>query len=193
METLAAENVSLRDSVKSLTKNVTQLNIEKKKQKKKLTVIDLQIHSMRDNLVFSDIPESAGEDAEATVKSLIKTHLKLPEDTMKNITFERVHLIVAKRLGAGKPHPIVAKFIHFKQKEEVKSRGKELKGTDFSANDQFDQLPKEILERRKVLFPNPTRLHSEGLPRYHCHGPALHGRTALPRPRQHSVSVLTTL
>ncbi|KAL3978869.1 hypothetical protein ACER0C_019931 [Sarotherodon galilaeus] len=39
---------------------------------------------------------------------------------------------------------------HFKQKEHVKSRGRELKGTDFSVNDQF---PKEILEQRRVLFP----------------------------------------
>ncbi|KAL3980751.1 aryl hydrocarbon receptor nuclear translocator [Sarotherodon galilaeus] len=74
VETLAAENATLRESVKSLTDN---------------SVIDLQARSMRDNLVFSGIPESAGEDAEATVKSFIKTHLKLPEDTVKNIAFER--------------------------------------------------------------------------------------------------------
>ncbi|KAL4007045.1 ATP-binding cassette, subfamily C (CFTR/MRP), member 12 [Sarotherodon galilaeus] len=88
VETLVAENATLRESVKSLTDNVTQLNIENKKIKE--SVIDLQARSMRDNLVFSGIPESAGEDAEATVKSFIKTHLKLPEDTVKNIAFERV-------------------------------------------------------------------------------------------------------
>ncbi|XP_019220045.1 uncharacterized protein LOC109204166 [Oreochromis niloticus] len=95
VEMLAAENATLRESVKSLTDNVTQLNIENKKIKE--SVIDLQARSMRDNLVFSGIPESAREDAEATVKSFIKTHLKLPEDTVKNITFERVH-----RLGADR-------------------------------------------------------------------------------------------
>ncbi len=47
----------------------------------------------------------------------------------------------------NEPRPIVAKFGYFKQKEQVKSRGRELKGTDFSVNDQF---PKEILERRKI-------------------------------------------
>ncbi|KAL0152468.1 hypothetical protein M9458_052191, partial [Cirrhinus mrigala] len=121
VETLAAENASLRDSARS----------------------------MRDNLVFSGIPKSAEEDAEATVKSFIKTYLKLPEDTVENICFERVHQLGAKKPGAPRPCPIVAKFGYFKQKEQVKSRGRELKGTDFSVNDQF---PKEILERRKVLF-----------------------------------------
>ncbi|KAL3991234.1 CD59 antigen [Sarotherodon galilaeus] len=159
VETLAAENATLRESVKCLTENVTQLNRENKKIKE--TVIDLQARSMRDNLVFSGIPEAAGEDAETTVKIFmtvkhgsgllrVKTHLKLPEDTVKNIVFDRVHRLGPIRAAAGRPRPIVAKFGHFKQKEHVKSRSRELKGTDFSVNDQF---PKEILERRRVLFP----------------------------------------
>ncbi|KAL0147635.1 hypothetical protein M9458_057032 [Cirrhinus mrigala] len=131
VETFAAENASLLDSVKSLTENVTHLSI----------------------------PESAEEDAEATVKSFIKTYLKLPEDTVENICFERVHRLGAKKPGAPRPRPIVAKFGYFKQKEQVKSRGRELKGTDFSVNDQF---PKEILERRKVLFPIRRSLIQKG-------------------------------
>ncbi|XP_025757494.1 uncharacterized protein LOC112843288 [Oreochromis niloticus] len=110
VETLAAENATLRESVKCLTDNVTQLNRENKKIKE--TIIDLQARGMRDNLVFSSIPEAAGEDVETTVKSFIKTHLKLPEDTVKNIVFDRVH----------RPRPIVARFGHFKQKEQVKRR-----------------------------------------------------------------------
>ncbi|KAL3991219.1 retinoblastoma-like protein 2 [Sarotherodon galilaeus] len=100
VETLAAENATLRESVKCLTDNVTQLNRENKKIKE--TVIDLQARGMRDNLVFS------GEDAETTVKSFIKTHLKLPEDTVKNIAFDRVHRIGPIRAAAGRPRPIVA-------------------------------------------------------------------------------------
>ncbi len=114
---------------------------------------------MRDNLVFSGIPESAEEDPEATVKTFIKTYLKLPEDTVENICFERVHRMGAKKPGAPRPRPIVAKFGYFKQKEQVKSRGRELKGTDFGVNDQF---PKEILERRKILFPIRRSLIQKG-------------------------------
>ncbi len=157
VKTLTAENASLRDSVKSLTKNVTHLSEENKKIKE--TVIDLQARSMRDNLVFSGITESAEEDPEATVKTFIKTYLKLPEDTVENICFERVHRMGAKKPGAPRPHPIGAKFGYFKQKEQVKSRGRELKGTDFSVNDQF---PKEILERRKILYPIQRSLIQKG-------------------------------
>ncbi len=64
-----------------------------------------------------------------------------------------------KKPGAPRPRPIVAKFGYFKQKEQVKSRGRELKGTDFSVNDQF---PKEILERRKILFPIRRSLIQKG-------------------------------
>ena len=67
---------------------------------------------------------------------------------MKNITFHRLHCLGGKRPDAHRPRPIVAKFEHYQQK--VGGRGRELRGTDFSVNDQF---PKEILERRRVLFP----------------------------------------
>ncbi|KAL3971398.1 trafficking protein particle complex subunit 12 [Sarotherodon galilaeus] len=112
-------------------------------------ILHREFQSLKESLEFSQ-KQSAGEDPETTVRSFIKIHLKLPEDTVKNIGFERVHRIGAPKTGSGRPRPIVAKFGHFKQKEQVKSRGRELKGTDFSVN---DQLPREILERRRVLFP----------------------------------------
>lgn len=76
------------------------------------------------------------------------THLKLSPDTVSDITFHQVHRI-GKRTDKG-PRPIVAKFGHFKQKELVKSKGKELKGTTFGMNNQF---PREINDRRKILHP----------------------------------------
>ncbi|KAJ8390532.1 hypothetical protein AAFF_G00103290 [Aldrovandia affinis] len=48
------------------------------------------------------------------------------------------------------PRVIVAKFDFFKQKEEIKRKSKELKGSKFYVSDQF---PKEILDRRKKLYP----------------------------------------
>ncbi len=69
---------------------------------------------------------------------------------MENICFERVHRMGAKKPGAPRPRPIVANSDTSSREEQVKSRGRELKGTDFGVNDQF---PKEILERRKILFP----------------------------------------
>lgn len=56
VETLAAENGSIWDLVKSLTENVTHLGEGNKKKLMKETVIDLQACGMKDNLVFFRYP-----------------------------------------------------------------------------------------------------------------------------------------
>lgn len=84
---------------------------------------------MEDNLVFSGIPEQIQDNPGQAVKDFKLSSLKLPKETVSNKTFHRVH-----RLGANNnqnadtkcPRPIVAKFEHYKQKELVKSKGKEL-------------------------------------------------------------------
>ena len=89
---------------------------------------------MCDNLIFTGISQHP------TLKDFMKTQLKLPLDTIN-------------RLGQRSnktPRLIIAKFEHFKHKEPVKSKGKELKGMNYGLNDQF---PREINERHKVLYP----------------------------------------
>ena len=66
----------------------------------KESIIDLQARSMRDNLVFSGIPEQADEDPELTIKNFIQTHLKLPGDAVKNIIIHQVHHLGGKRPDA---------------------------------------------------------------------------------------------
>lgn len=154
---LAAENQSLRESVKSLTEGMTQISMANKNMKE--TILDLQARSMRDNLVFSGIPEQTEEDPERTVKDFIQKHLKLPSDTVNAISFHRVHRLGGRKPDNRRPRPIVAKFEHYKQKELVRSRGRELRGTDFGVNDQF---PKEILDRRRALFPIRKRFLDGG-------------------------------
>lgn len=73
-----------------------------------------------------------------------------PEDAGA-VRFSRVH-----RLGRTKtdqqrrPRPIVAKVVDSKMKSAVMSRGKELKGSNYSISDQF---PPEIMNRRRLLHP----------------------------------------
>ncbi|XP_078808269.1 uncharacterized protein LOC144994386 isoform X1 [Oryzias latipes] len=145
---LAAENQALRETVKTLGNDTARLSEENRSIKE--TLLDLQSRSMRDNLVVAGVPEEAGEDPEATVRSFLQVHLKLPKEEVQKISFHRVHRLGGRRSDHQRPRPIVAKFEHFKQKELVKGRGRELKGTHYSVNDQF---PAEILRRRKILFP----------------------------------------
>ncbi|XP_061895035.1 uncharacterized protein LOC133644518 isoform X2 [Entelurus aequoreus] len=154
---LAKENAALRETVKSLTDGVTQLNRDNRSMKE--TMLDLQARSMRDNLVFAGIPEKTEEDPEETIKSFMEHQLKLPADTIRNITFHRVHRLGAKKPENRRPRPIIAKLEHFKQKERVRNQGRELKGSNFSINDQF---PKEILDRRRHLFPLRKKFITEG-------------------------------
>lgn len=114
----------------------------------KETILDIQTRSMHDNLIFSGIPKHPSDNPETVIKDFMKTQLKLPPDTVNQITFYRVY-----RLGSRSdksPRPIIVKVEHYKHKELIKSRGKELRGTHYGLNDQF---PREINERRKVLYP----------------------------------------
>lgn len=67
----------------------------------KETLLDLQINSMRDDLVFSGIPEQADKDPEVTVRQFMQEQLKLPIDTIKSISFDRVHYLLGKKTHCG--------------------------------------------------------------------------------------------
>lgn len=146
IQTLEQFNTQLQTTVEALTREMDLVKQQNKLFKE--TLLDLQTRSMRDNLIFAGLHENKQENAEDVIKDFLKTHLKLPPDTVKTITFHRAHRI-GQQTNKG-PRPIVVKFEHFKDKELIKSRGKELKGTVFGLNDQF---PKEIQERRKILYP----------------------------------------
>ncbi|KAF7641833.1 hypothetical protein LDENG_00270870 [Lucifuga dentata] len=123
--------------------------LAKENKKTNETVLDIQSRSMCDNLIFSGIPENpSSDDPEALLKDFMISKLKLPPDTVDNITFHCVH-----RLGgpkSKKPRLIIAKLEHYKHKDLIKSKARELKGSNFRINDQF---PKEINDRWKILYP----------------------------------------
>ena len=157
IDTLSSENKTLKDSVSTLSSQLTVVTSECKTMKE--TILDLQTRSMRDNLVFSGIPETPTENSETVIKDFITTQLKLSPDIVKNITFHRVHRIGPPRKDSKYPRPIVAKFEHFKQKVQIQGRCRELKGTHFGVNDQF---PKEILQRRQKLHPIRKEMLKKG-------------------------------
>lgn len=157
IETLTKENKSLQTTVQNLTTQLTTITTENKAIKE--SILDLQARSMRDNLIFSGIPEADTDTPEKFVQDFMITQLKIHPETAKNITFHRVHRLGGKKVGNNRPRPIVAKFEHYKHKELVQKQGRQLKGTNFGMNDQY---PREILDRRKRLFPIRKQLISEG-------------------------------
>lgn len=54
--------------------------MERQSEDLKKSVVDLKSRSMRDNLVFSGIPERDDKDCEEVIQNYLKTKLKLDND-----------------------------------------------------------------------------------------------------------------
>ena len=106
---------------------------------------------MRNNLVIEGVEEDRGEtwaQTEVKVFTFLKHDMKIPDEALKKITFQRTHRFGRRNQEKGRP--IVAVFNQDKDKEEVLSRGLHLKGKPYSV---YQQYPKEIADRRKILVP----------------------------------------
>ena len=101
-------------------------------------VLDIQARSMRDNLLFNGIEEDV-------LHTFLKDQMKLEHSSQ----FDRIHRLSRKTPNPSTPRPIVANFVHYKDRETVRKRSKVLKGTHFGVSEQF---PREIVERRKFLW-----------------------------------------
>ena len=118
--------------------------------------IKLEAYTRRENLKVFNIPEGRGEStsAEDQLKKVMRDKLKIPEEDIEQIRFERVHRIPTKKNNSqgqnSKPRPIIAKFSFFQDKEYVWSFVKNLKNTNISIANDF---PREIDEIQKTLYP----------------------------------------
>ena len=76
----------------------------------------------------------------------------------RNIEFQRVHHIRAKKQGTSRP--IIACFLHFPDREKVFRRALELKN-DIDVKVYADH-PKEIQQMRRKLWPRLKRAREDG-------------------------------
>lgn len=143
----------MKTECESLLTDYTRLNEE---------VLDLQSRSMRDNLLFFGIPECSTFDQRKEEDCLNKIQM-FCENSLKIENVDAIKIDRAHRIGnfnSNKTRPIVVKFNYFPDKLRVKRAAYEnLKDTDFRVKDQY---PKQIAERRKVLFPVMQKARSEG-------------------------------
>ncbi|XP_052225073.1 uncharacterized protein LOC127840700 [Dreissena polymorpha] len=115
----------------------------------------LQSQSMRNNLIFTSIPEATGnvmetpEMTEVKLRQHLVSAFKLSQEVATSIRFERVHRSPGSPTH-GKIRNIVAKFSFFKDREMVRKRWKELDGTAFRV---FEQFPPEVMMKRRQLVP----------------------------------------
>ncbi|XP_062574544.1 uncharacterized protein LOC134236388 [Saccostrea cucullata] len=142
LKLLKHEAKTMRDNINKELSSMTRQNEELQR-----SVTDLKSRSMRDNLIFSGIPETPNEDCEAVVHQFLVNKLKIRD----YISFERVHRMGKPDEFRTRPRNIVAKFSFYKDREFVRRRApQKLKHTQIWINEQF---PPEIEEKRKKLYP----------------------------------------
>ena len=73
-----------------------------------------------------------------------------------NVEFQRVH-----RIGDGKPRPILARFLRYRDMERTFSLGYRLKESNFQ---MFRDFPSEITKRRKAQMKSYKIARSNGIP-----------------------------
>lgn len=150
-------------------------DLEREKDKLKDDINYVQSQSMRNNLIFGNIPEEVNETperAEEIIRDFIVKKMKIAKETVDNMRFERVHRMGQKRshtagLGTARkrdqpgelsateggsdmrPRSIVAKFCFFSDREQVRGNSKNLQGTNFYVTEQF---PPEVAAKRRRLL-----------------------------------------
>jgi len=107
----------------------------------------LEAYSRRENVKFENIPEerdrNGSEDTERVLRSFLGRELGFSD--AENVEIQRVHRVGKNK--EGKPRPILARFLRYKDCEKLFSLGRRLRETDYR---MYQDLPFEIVERRKV-------------------------------------------
>ncbi|CAB4022346.1 Hypothetical predicted protein, partial [Paramuricea clavata] len=124
-----AEIIDLKDETRENKKWLNEAqarinNLEETNRKLRDSVIDLKARSMRDNLLFFNIPEEENEDTTQMIHKLLEEKLEI-QDATHSIKIDRSHRLGKQHPNQrGKPRPIVAK-----------------------------QFPEDIEETRRKLYP----------------------------------------
>ena len=108
----------------------------------------LEAYSRRENIKFTNIEESTGiggrnEDTEEVLRAFLERDLGFRD--ARSVEIQRVHRIGKSK--DGNPRPILARFLRYKDCQQIFLLGHRLKGTNFQ---MFRDLPQEIITRRKV-------------------------------------------
>ena len=121
----------------------------------------LEAYSRRENLKFMNIKEETTidekEDTEEVLRSFLERDLGFAD--ARNVEIQRVH-----RNGKskdGKPRPILARFLRFKDVQKIISLGHRLKDTDYQI---FQDYPAEIINRRRSQMESFKAARKKGIP-----------------------------
>lgn len=135
------ETEELKERVKKLERRVEEKETEVKEEVDKLAM-----YIARENLVFIGIPEKEQEDVRNVLKDFYINNLKLSEQEVGDIEYQRVHRLNAK----SSPRPIKARFVRYADRETIMKNAKKLKGTKMVIR---EDIPLRFREARRAQLP----------------------------------------
>ena len=157
---LQVENKNLQLRLSESEGTIARLSSKVKSLETKLE--NLQLHSMKPNLIFHNVPERDQEDCHREVDTLLRDVLKIPEDLLysKNNLGGEIRVDVAHRIGQKRsnPRPLIAKFVTQRGRDVVFSYAKQLKSTPYALS---EQLPPSTREKRSAQIPTLIELRKE--------------------------------
>ena len=127
--------------------DLTQKAEASKELLKELTAknLYLEAYSRRENIRFMNIKDGSSdepEDVEETLRDFLERELGFHD--ARSVEIQRVHR--SGKSKNGKPRPILARFLRYKDVQKIFSLGHRLRETDFQ---MFCDYPAEIVRRRK--------------------------------------------
>lgn len=132
---LQQQMASQNESLASLRTEVEELKEKNRHLTEQLD--DLTNRSMRDNLVFSGIPQS--NDTESWEESEAKVHDVLRRLGVDNVSIDRAHRVYRRHAGTNKAVDIVARIPSSKDRVLILRNRKKLSGTNVYVNEQFSR------------------------------------------------------
>ena len=95
-------------------------------------LLDVQWRIMRENLIFSGIPELVLKDWESIINAFIRKEMKIRKD----IDFDKVHRLGRYKRNQNYHRSTIAKCTYFKDKELVRQTAPQtLIGSQYSVNE----------------------------------------------------------
>ena len=150
--TLETENHALQLKVKESEGVIVKLNSKVQSLEKNLE--SLQIYSMKNNLVFHNIPEVEQEDYFTVIMDFMKNTLKIPEHLLFSPSnpVGEIRIDTAHRMGMKKekPRPIIVRFMSHRGRAMVLSNTKNLTQLPYAVS---EHLPPKVRERKSAQVP----------------------------------------
>ena len=139
--------------------------------------LELQSRTMQENLLFFGIEEaevnntSSGDErgeqeqpaatTESVLREFLVKDLKIEDRVESPVRFDRVHRLGARKRHSRNPRPIVVKFERYTEREIVRKAGMELNSSPDTKMKVREQFPREIEERRWLLYPVMYRIKNK--------------------------------